>query len=585
MKRSWIGDIGQEQIGQRVHIAGWIDRQRDHGGLVFLDIRDRSGVVQVVVAPEASFFEAVKETRTESCVRVLGLVAARQDDRVNPRLKSGHIELIPESLEVLSRSEVPPFLPGQAEDVDENIRLKYRYLDLRRPSLQEHLRLRHELALTARRHLAAEGFYEIETPTLTRSTPEGARDYLVPARVAPGNFYALPQSPQLYKQLLMVGGLERYFQLARCWRDEDLRADRQPEFTQIDLEMSFVEREDILSLAEGLVRALCACVNVQIGEIGRMSYRDAMEGYGSDKPDLRFGLRWRDLTVQACNTDFGPLNGIVADTGNLRALAVPGAGARPRSFVDALVALAKDQGLGGLAWWAIEAEGDGRGPVAKWPEETRQSLRKWLEASPGDLVLLAAGDQNLVERAVLALRTRLAQALELIDPGTHAMLWVLDFPMFELDDEGHLTSMHHPFTRPLTEDIPLLEHEPLKARAAAYDLVLDGVELGGGSLRIYEADLQRQVFSLLGLSTQEANQKFGFLLDAFRFGPPPHGGIALGFDRLAMLLTGAKSLREVLAFPKNARGFDPMTEAPAPVAGAQLEILGLRELPNAKRLV
>ena len=587
LRTAWCGELGTGDTGREVTVCGWVDSTRDHGGLLFIDLRDRSGVLQVVVDPRraAAIWEQAKEWRGEWTVVVRGRICRRAAENVNPKLPTGEIELEPAWAEVFSRSQPLPF---QMDDdgVDESVRLRYRYLDIRRPALQANLRLRHRLMSTVRAFLDAEGFTEIETPTLTRSTPEGARDYLVPARTAPGHFYALPQSPQLYKQLLMVGGMERYYQIARCWRDEDLRADRQPEFTQIDLEMSFVRGEDVMRLAEGMIRtAFQEAAGVTLPTIPRLTWADAMAHYGSDRPDLRIPLKIVDLTTAFARTAFQGFAAALAAGGVLRVLRLPGGASLSRRELDGLQQTARDQGAGGLAWFVLGGEAelrvDGvavRSPVAKFlSAEELGALVGGTGGAPGD-VLLVVADQPAVAAAVLGhLRLWAGERLSLRGPERWAPLWVTEFPLLEWDPEvGRFVAVHHPFTAPMTADLPLLATDPARVRAQAYDLVLNGTELGGGSIRNHDVGVQRALFAALRLDPEEVTGKFGFLLEALSFGAPPHGGIAFGLDRLAMLLAGATSIRDVIAFPKTARATEPMTGAPAPVAARQLRDLHLR---------
>ncbi|MCL6596414.1 MAG: aspartate--tRNA ligase [Firmicutes bacterium] len=584
----WAGELRAGHVGERVWVAGWVHRRRNHGGLVFLDVRDRSGVVQVVVRPEdGEAFALAEGARPETVVRVVGHVRARAPQAVNPHLATGEVEIAVERLEILSRPDPLPFLPTD-RGVDEAVRLRHRYIDLRRPEMLDNLRLRHRLTRAVRRALDEQGFIEVETPTMTRSTPEGARDFLVPSRLWPGRFYALPQSPQLFKQLLMVGGVERYYQLARCYRDEDLRADRQPEFTQIDVEMAFVEAADVQAAVEAMMaRVFEETVGFRLElPLPRLSWRDALDRYGTDKPDLRYGLAAVDVGEAAAQSGLPVLARALAQGGAVRALSVPDAGRLSRRDLDALVAAGRETGAAVVAWIR---EGDGRlgssfGAAA--PEEALSALRAAAGAAAGETVLVVAGPLAGARAAVGAVRAAAARRLGLVPEGPTppALLWVTDFPLFEVAADGRLESAHHPFTAPADEDLPALlagEGDPRAFGSKAYDLVLNGFELGSGSIRIHRTDVQEAVFRLLGIGPERARERFGFLLDGLRAGAPPHGGIAIGVDRLAMLLAGASSLREVLAFPKSASGLDPLTDAPAAVDPEQLAELGIEVRPPA----
>ncbi|RDV82507.1 aspartate--tRNA ligase [Ammonifex thiophilus] len=576
----YCGTLGEGEIGQKVVLAGWVQRRRDHGGLIFVDLRDREGLVQVVFSPDTSpeAFAVAEKVRSEYVLRVEGEVHRRPPGTENPKLKTGTIEVRATSCTILNPSRTPPFYIEDGINVDEDLRLRYRYLDLRRPEMQEALRLRHRAAKVVRDFLDAHGFWEVETPMLTRSTPEGARDYLVPSRIYPGRFYALPQSPQLFKQLLMVAGVDRYFQIVRCFRDEDLRADRQPEFTQIDLEMSFVEVEDILQLSEGLIATLCrevAGVEVSL-PFPRISYQEAMSLYGTDRPDTRFGLLLTDVSDLVAEVEFKVFSQAVREGGCVKGLAVPGAAHFSRKEIDELTRYAALFGAKGLAYIQLLPEGP-KSPILKFlGEGVVEALRQRLQAGEGALLLFVADKREVVERSLGALRSYLAQKLGLEKPGL-SFVWVVDFPLVEFDPaEGRYVTLHHPFTAPREEDIPLLETEPEKVRAKAYDLVLNGVELGGGSIRINRRDLQEKVFRLIGLDLEEARDKFGFLLEALEYGAPPHGGIAFGFDRLLMLLLGRQTIRDVIPFPKTQRAQDLLTQAPSAVTEEQLRELHLR---------
>ena len=585
MQRVGAGTLRAADEGKRVRLAGWVHRVRDHGGLLFFDLRDRSGIVQVVLAPQDGAYALAQGLHPEWVVAVEGKVQLRGSAAVNAKIATGEIEIAEPGIEVLAESDVPPLLPSAADLPEEGVRLRNRVLDLRRDEMQRNLALRHRLLQATRRHLDGEGFYEIETPMLTRSTPEGARDFLVPSRLQPGEFYALPQSPQLFKQLLMVAGFERYFQIVRCFRDEDLRADRQPEFTQIDIEMSFVAQEDVLGMAEALTRTIAEAGGWQVElPLARLSYAEAMRRFGTDKPDLRIPWEIVDLgpVKDAFTAPF--LQQALEQGGVLRGLRVPGAGAFTRRQWEDLGRQVERFGLKSVPHLA-RAGGELRGSLAKgFAAGDLAGLESLTGLCEGDALLVLAGREEPVSMALGHLRLVLADALDAREAG-HRFLWVTDFPLMEWsDEEGRAVSRHHPFTHPHPDDVARLEQDPLGVRAQAYDLVLDGVEVAGGSIRIHERALQQRVFHLLGLGEDEAQAKFGFLLDAFRFGAPPHGGIAFGFDRLCMLLAGAPSIRDVIAFPKTAKGTDLLTGAPADVAPAQLDELRLRVLaPDALR--
>jgi len=582
LRTHYCGELRPAHAGQEVALAGWVRTVRDHGGLLFLDLRDRSGVVQVVFHPgrgeEADLFRQAQELRAEYVVLVRGKVSMRPPGRANPALPTGEVEVIPSYLEVLAPSLVPPFeVDGRAEP-DESLRLRYRYLDLRRPVMLERLGFRHRAVKAVRDFLDSRGFWEVETPALTRSTPEGARDYLVPSRVQPGHFYALPQSPQLFKQLLMVAGVDRYFQIARCFRDEDLRADRQPEFTQIDLEMAFVDEEDVLTVMEemlGHVFRTCLGVELEL-PFPRLSWDEAMDRFGTDKPDLRLPWEIRDLSDLAARTEFRIFRDALAEGGTVRGLRLPGI-ALTRREIDDLTAEIVSLGGRGLAWLAWEDGGQVRGSVARFLGGDAPAWRERLAAGPGDTVLISAGPLQVVRRVLGFLRTRVAEEKEAVREPGWRFLWVVGFPLLEWnEEEGRWQAEHHPFTSPLEEHLPLLETDPGKVRARCYDLVLNGEELGSGSIRIHRRDLQERVFRAMGISPEEARERFGFLLEAFAYGAPPHGGFALGLDRLLMLMVGAPSMRDVIAFPKTARAACLLTCAPAPVSPAQLAELHLR---------
>jgi aspartyl-tRNA synthetase len=572
------GELRAGQAGQDVTLCGWVAHRRDHGGVIFLDLRDREGVVQVVFHPTEAreAYAAADRVRPEWVVRVAGQVRLRPEGTMNPNLGTGEVEVVASALEVLAEAETPPFPVEDRVDAEDTTRLTYRYLDLRRPEMTRVLAVRHQAFRIIRRYFDERGFREVETPMLTRSTPEGARDFLVPARQSPGAFYALPQSPQLFKQILMVAGQDRYYQIVRCFRDEALRADRQPEFTQLDVEMSFVTEEDVFTLIEPLMAELIReTQGVEAPTpFPRLSYADALDRYASDKPDLRYGDRMNvaDLSATFAGTGFRAFAGALADGGTVRGVAVPGGASLTRRELDDLVQAAKGRGATGLVWISFEGQ-QARSPVEKHlsPDEI-DAVRRATGATGGDLACIVADRPDRVAVALDGLRREMALRFELIPDGEWRFAWIVDWPLFEWnEDEGRWDSVHHPFTSPATDDL-----DPRTAMARAYDLVVNGVELGGGSIRIHRPDVQRQVFEALGIGPEEAQEKFGFLLDAFRFGVPPHGGIAFGLDRLAMLLAGKDNLREVIAFPKTQSGGDPLTGAPGPVAPEQLRELGIR---------
>lgn len=581
------GQLRAEHISQSVSLCGWVDSARDHGGAVFLDLRDRYGKTQVVASPEGGglLVEAASRLRSEDVVRVVGRVELRPPGTVNSKLPTGEVEVRIEELEVLNKSRTPPFTPGQADMPNEDLRLKYRYLDLRRPQMQETLLLRSRMLEIIRAYFAEKQFVDVETPFLGRSTPEGARDYLVASRVFPGRFYALPQSPQLYKQILMVAGYDRYVQIARCFRDEDLRADRQPEFTQLDLEMSFVDADDVIGIIDGLIARLAKDIlGIDLAlPLPRMTYDDAMERFGHDAPDLRFGMELVNCTDLAGVCDFRVFRQAADTGGYVRGLNAQGAAPQfSRKRIDELTEYVKqDFGARGLAWFRVEPDGKLWSPIAKnFSESWLANLAERMEASPGDLLLFVADRWEITCKALAGLRKRLGSELKCYDPAQLHCSWVVEFPMFERDQEDQRwVAMHHPFTAPRPRDLRLLETEPDRARAQAYDLVINGSEAGGGTIRIHDSRLQQQVFDLLGIPPEMAKERFGFLLEALQYGAPPHGGIALGIDRCVMLFAGRDSIRECIAFPKTQRAMDLMTEAPGEVDGRQLDELGLRVLP------
>ena len=574
-------ELSVANIGETVTIMGWVQKNRNKGGLVFVDVRDRSGIIQVVCEEgktDAALIEKAAKLRSEYVIAVVGKVEKRSG-AVNENLATGEIEVVPEELRVLSESETPPFPIEENSKTKEEIRLKYRYLDLRRPDMQRNLMMRSKVATLTRQFLADEGFMEIETPILIGSTPEGARDYLVPSRIHHGHFYALPQSPQLFKQILMCSGCDRYFQIAKCFRDEDLRADRQPEFTQIDMELSFVDVDDVIDVNERLLAKLFKEV---LGEevtlpIPRMTWQEAMDRYGSDKPDTRFGMELQDVTEVVKDCEFVVFKGAIEQGGTVRGINAKGQGSMPRKKIDKLVSFAKDYGAKGLAYIAIQEDGTVKSSFAKFmKEEEMNALIQTMGGENGDLLLFAA-DKNKVVWAVLgALRLELARQMELLDKSEYKFLWVTEFPLLEWsEEENRFTAMHHPFTMLMEEDLPLLDTDPGKVRAKAYDIVLNGNEIGGGSVRIHQDDIQEKMFEALGFTKEAAHEQFGFLLDAFKYGVPPHAGLAYGLDRLVMLMAKADTIRDVIAFPKVKDASCLMTQSPSQVSEAQLHELGL----------
>mgnify|MGYP000167289033 CR=1 FL=1 len=589
MRSHYCGQITSENIDQEVTLYGWVDRRRDHGGVIFLDLRDREGIVQVVFDPDTDqFFERADSVRNEYVLQVKGRVRARTGATINPNMKTGEIEILGKELEILNRSVTPPFQLDEHIAVGEDVRLKYRYIDLRRPEMLGKLRLRSRITSSIRRFLDNNDFLDIETPILTKATPEGARDYLVPSRTHAGKFFALPQSPQLFKQLLMVSGMDRYYQIAKCFRDEDLRADRQPEFTQIDIEASFLDDKQIMAITEGMIRELFKEVlDVELGEFPRMPYSEAMARFGSDKPDLRIPMELVDVNDLMQQVDFKVFNGPANDPeGRVAALKVTGGAQISRKQIDEYTKLVAIYGAKGLAWIKINDTAAGieglQSPILKFmPDEIVTQMMSRLAVADGDIVFFGADKESVVNEALGSLRVKIGEDLDLIQKEW-APLWVVDFPMFEKNGEGHLTSLHHPFTAPACS-AEELEKNPLGALSIAYDMVLNGTELGGGSTRIHQSDMQKAVFRVLGISDDEAQEKFGFLLDALKYGAPPHGGLAFGLDRLVMLMTGAKSIRDVIAFPKTQSAACIMTEAPGDADSKQLRELNirLREKPKS----
>lgn len=577
------GELGREHVGGEVTLCGWVNTRRDHGGLIFIDVRDRWGIAQVVFNPTVNpeLHKKAEELRSEYVIRVMGKVSRRPQGTENQKVPTGEIELVASELEILNTCPTPPFEVSDNAVLSEEIRLKYRFLDIRRPRMMRNLVTRHEVAKIARDYFNNLDFLEVETPYLTKSTPEGARDFLVPARFSPGEFYALPQSPQLFKQILMVSGIDRYFQIVRCFRDEDLRADRQPEHTQIDVEMSFVEEGDIQEVIENLmVRVIQGVLKKEVRRpFPKISYEEAVNRYGSDKPDLRFGMELHDVTQALKGSQSKIFEEVFQRGGVAKALAVPGGAEFTRKDLDELIQKAKDCGAQGLAWFKIQAEIES--PIRKFFSDVHmKDLVREAGAEPGSLVLVVAGEWHSSCVALGSLRLHLAERLQMIGRDQLALAWVVDFPLFEWnDEEKRIQACHHPFTSPQARDLDLLEKEPLKVRARAYDLIFNGAEAGGGSVRIHRRDVQKKVFEMLGIGTQEAEEKFGFLLQALEYGAPPHGGIALGLDRLTALLLGLDSIREVIAFPKTQKGICPLSQAPSPVSAKQIKELHLAVKP------
>ena len=578
----YCGQAGEEQIGRTHTFMGWVQKQRNKGSLIFIDLRDRTGLVQAVLSQEetpAAVFEKAASVRSEYVLAIRGQVAAREG-AVNDKLSTGKVEIKVQDLKILSEAQTTPFQILDEVDTREDLRLKYRYLDLRRPCLQKNLILRHRVAQGIRQFYTEEGFLEIETPMLIKSTPEGARDYLVPSRVHPGAFYALPQSPQMYKQLLMVGGMDRYFQIVRCFRDEDLRADRQPEFTQVDLEMSFVEEDDVMDVNERMLARVCKeTVGWDIKlPLRRMTWQEAMNRYGSDKPDLRFGMEITDVSDLVRSCGFSVFEDAIAAGGSVRGICAPDSAAMPRKQLDILTETAKLFKAKGLAWIAVQDDGSIKSPIAKFlTEKTQQAVLERMKAKPGDLVLIVADKNSVVCNALGNLRLEMGRRLHLMDPNKQEFLWVTEFPMFEYSEEqDRFVAMHHPFTMPMEECLEYLDTDKGKVRAKAYDLVLNGIELCSGSIRITDPELQERMFRLLGLTDKEIEEKFGFLVDAYKYAAPPHGGLGIGLDRLSMLLCGADSLRDVVAFPKVKDASELMSQCPSVVDDKQLEELHIR---------
>ena len=578
------GQLRPADIGREVTLTGWAWHTRDHGGLIFIDLRDRTGYTQVVVDPDcvsAEDFATAEHLGREYVLKVAGTVRARAAEAVNPNMVTGEIEVLASAVEVLNTSVTPPFSIEDGIETDETTRMKWRYLDIRRPEMLASLTLRHTVAQAMRRALDERGFLEIETPILANSTPEGARDYIVPSRPNPGKFYALPQSPQQFKQMLMCAGVERYYQIARCFRDEDLRADRQPEFTQVDIEMSFVQGDDVMNMMEGVMAEVLKAAGVDdvAFPLQRMPYAESMERFGNDRPDVRFGMELKDITDIVKDTGFKVFSSVAQSGGVVKAINAKGAGDWSRGDVERLATIAEANGAKGMAWVAFTTGGDEKSPIKKFfTDEEWAALKAAMEAEPGDLLLFAADKPEVANAVLSALRLHMADALDVPRPG-HSLLWVVDFPMFKYDeDEKKYAAEHHPFTHVLDEDLDKLETAPLECGSYSYDLVMDGFEVGGGTIRIHNAEEQRRVLRVCGLTDEQINEKFGHLIHALELGAPPHGGIALGLDRLVMLLAGKDSIRDVIAFPKTSSASDPMTGAPGSVAARQLKEVNLRTL-------
>ncbi len=584
-ERIYCGEFRRDHLQRRVRLNGWVETNRDHGGVVFLDVRDRSGVVQVVAHPEHPEVHALAHSlRQQDVVEVVGVLVARSEETVNPALETGEVEVVASELRLLNRSRTPPFPIEDDCPTGEQHRLEYRYLDLRRRVMQRRMMLRHKVTHAARNYLDKQGFLEIETPILNKSTPEGARDYLVPSRVYPGSFYALPQSPQLFKQLLMVAGMDRYYQIARCFRDEDLRADRQPEFTQVDLEMSFVDRDTVMRLAEGLIVAMFEAGGAPVPNppFRRMSYHEALDRYGLDRPDLRFGLELVDITELMREVEFKVFREPAEQGGLVKVLRIPGGASMSRKRIDEYTDFVSVYGAKGLAWIKVNRRADIpsglQSPIVKFlPAEVLTRMLEACDAEDGDILFFGAGDAQTVNDALGHLRVRIAEDENLVQQDAHAFVWIVDFPMFVWNtEEKRPEALHHPFTAPDPAHLDRLRDDPLRVNSLAYDLVWNGTEIGGGSIRIHDPEVQRQVFQVLGIDEEQARSKFGFLLDALQYGAPPHGGLAFGLDRILALMSSAESIRDVIAFPKTQRAADPMCRAPAEVDERQWRELGLR---------
>ncbi|PHR27891.1 MAG: aspartate--tRNA ligase [Desulfotalea sp.] len=575
-------ELGKENIGEQVTLMGWVLRRRDHGGVIFIDLRDREGITQIVFNPEINpeVHGKAHQIRSEWVIAISGRVEARPGDMANPRLATGAVEVLIDDLRILNSSETPPFPLDEDSEISDNLRLQYRYLDLRRPEMAANLVMRHKAVMSVRNYLNDAGFLDIETPMLTRSTPEGARDYLVPSRVNSGKFYALPQSPQLFKQLLMIAGMDKYYQIVKCFRDEDLRADRQPEFTQIDMELSFVDEEQIIALNEGMITRLFKdTLGLDLTPpFARITFDESMTRYGTDRPDVRFGMELVDLTPIAANCGFKVFRSIADQGGSVRAINAKGCATFTRKELDGLTDWVTQFGAKGLAWVKMKADGEWQSPIAKFfTDEERAAIAKQVDAEEGDLLFFGADNSKIVFQVLSELRVELAKRLDLLKKDEFSFTWVTDFPLMEYDEkEKRYQAIHHPFTAPKEEDIDKLDTDPSKVYSRAYDLVLNGTEIGGGSIRIHQKDLQAKVLKALGIGDEEANEKFGFLLRALELGAPPHGGLAFGLDRLLMIITGSDSIRNVIAFPKTAKATCPLTDAPASVARKQLTELHIR---------
>ena len=578
-RTDYCGQLDLDRVGNEIELAGWVSKRRDLGGITFVDLRDRTGIIQLLFNPEnADTHGKAQELSREDVISVKGKVIERDPENVNPDIQTGDIELQVETLDVLNEAQSPPYYPSDSEQINEVTKLKYRYMDLRGPRMQSNVRLRHETFREIRKFFDGRGFRDIETPILTKSTPEGARDFLVPSRIHKGSFYALPQSPQLFKQLFMIGGMDKYYQIAKCFRDEDLRADRQPEFTQLDMEMSFVEEDDVISTIEAMIEQLFHQVlGMDLNlPLPRLSYKEAMSKYGSDRPDLRYDLTLVDISDLVEDSDFGIFSTTIEEGGVVKGIRIPQGKQYPRSKIDALEDQAVEAGAQGLLW-ASQSEGTLEGSFSDYlTDDVNRKVIQRFDSENGDLIILMADAPEVANEVLGQLRTRVANDQNLIGADQWEFLWVTDFPLFSVNEEGNLTSEHHPFTSPRKQDLPLLEDNPSSVTARAYDIVLNGTELGGGSIRIHRPDLQRRIFEVLGITEREAQEKFGFFLEALNYGAPPHGGIALGLDRLIMLMAGEDSIRDVIPFPKTGMAQSPLTGAPMEVSEEQLRELGIQ---------